>query len=66
MTGEPFYLNILKYLFNNFNTKKIFNCYGGTEMGNWIYFHDCKKSHERPAITKSDTELVDTSVLKAI
>ena len=44
MTGEPFYLNILKYLFNNFNTKKIFNCYGGTEMGNWIYFHDCKKS----------------------
>ena len=44
MTGEPFYLNILKYLFNNFNTKKIFNCYGGTEMGNWIYFHNCKKS----------------------
>ena len=25
-------------------TKKIFNCYGGTEMGNWVYFHDCKKS----------------------
>ena len=44
MTGEPFYLNVLKYLFNNFKTKKIFNCYGGTEMGNWIYFHDCKKS----------------------
>ena len=44
MTGEPFYLNILKYLFNNFQAKKIFNCYGGTEMGNWIYFHDCKKS----------------------
>ena len=44
MTGEPFYLNVLKYLFNNFNTKKIFNCYGGTEMGNWIYFHDCKQS----------------------
>ena len=44
MTGEPFYLNVLKYLFNNFDVKKIFNCYGGTEMGNWIYFHDCKKS----------------------
>ena len=44
MTGEPFYLNVLKYLFKNFNTKKIFNCYGGTEMGNWVYFHECKKS----------------------
>jgi acyl-coenzyme A synthetase/AMP-(fatty) acid ligase len=44
MTGEPFYLNVLKYLFNNFDSKKIFNCYGGTEMGNWIYFHDCKNS----------------------
>ena len=44
MTGEPFYLNVLKYLFNNFDSKKIFNCYGGTEMGNWVYFHDCKKS----------------------
>ena len=43
MTGEPFYLNVLKYLLNNFKVKKIFNCYGGTEMGNWIYFHNCKK-----------------------
>ena len=43
MTGEPFYLNVLKYMFESFNTKKIFNCYGGTEMGNWVYFHDCKK-----------------------
>jgi len=44
MTGEPFYLNVLKYLFKNFNSKKIFNCYGGTEMGNWVYFHECKKT----------------------
>jgi len=44
MTGEPFYLNVLKYLFSSFDAKKIFNCYGGTEMGNWVYFHDCKKS----------------------
>ena len=44
MTGEPFYLNVLKYLFENFSSKKIFNCYGGTEMGNWVYYHECKKS----------------------
>ena len=44
MTGEPFYLNVLKYMLESFNSKKIFNCYGGTEMGNWVYFHDCKKS----------------------
>ena len=44
MTGEPFYLNVLKYLFDYFKSKKIFNCYGGTEMGNWVYYHHCKKS----------------------
>ena len=44
MTGEPFYLNVLKYLFDHFKSKRIFNCYGGTEMGNWVYYHQCKKS----------------------
>ena len=44
MTGEPFYLNVLKYIFDYFKSKKIFNCYGGTEMGNWVYYHQCKKS----------------------
>ncbi|MDC0533569.1 AMP-binding protein [Candidatus Pelagibacter sp.] len=44
MTGEPFYLNILDYIFKTFNTEKIYNCYGGTEMSNWVYYHDCKKS----------------------
>lgn len=44
MTGEPFYLNILEYIFKTFNTQKIYNCYGGTEMSNWVYFHDCKKT----------------------
>ncbi len=44
MTGEPFYLNVLKYLLEYFKSEKIFNCYGGTEMGNWVYYHQCKKS----------------------
>ena len=44
MTGEPFYLNVLKYLFDYLKSKKIFNCYGGTEMGNWVYYHECKKT----------------------
>jgi D-alanine--poly(phosphoribitol) ligase subunit 1 len=44
MTGEPFYLNVLKYLLEFFKSKKYFNCYGGTEMGNWVYYHQCKKS----------------------
>ena len=42
-TGEPFYLKLLEYAFNIFNTKSIFNCYGGTEMGNWSFFHKCRK-----------------------
>ena len=44
ITGETFYLNQLKFLHDNFKSKKIFNCYGGTEMGNWVYYHQCKKS----------------------
>ena len=44
ITGETFYLNQLKYIFNSFNSKKIFNCYGSTELSNWVFYHDCKKS----------------------
>jgi len=44
ITGEPFYLNLLNYIFKNFKCEKIFNCYGGTEMGNWVFYHLCKKS----------------------
>jgi acyl-coenzyme A synthetase/AMP-(fatty) acid ligase len=42
-TGEPFYLKLLDYALKIFKTKKIFNCYGGTEMGNWSFFHKCNK-----------------------
>ena len=44
ITGEPFFLSILDYIFKNFKCKKVFNCYGGTEMGNWVFYHFCKKS----------------------
>jgi len=42
-TGEPFYLKLLEYAFKIFKTKFIYNCYGGTEMGNWSFFHKCRK-----------------------
>jgi|MDTC01.1.fsa_nt_gb D-alanine--poly(phosphoribitol) ligase subunit 1 len=44
MTGEPFYLNLLDYIFKHFNFIKLFNCYGGTEMSNWVYYHECNKN----------------------
>ena len=44
ITGEPFYLNLLDFLFKKTYFSNIFNCYGGTEMGNWVFFHKCSKS----------------------
>lgn len=44
LTGEPFYLNLLKFLIKETKFDKIYNCYGGTEMGNWVFYHNCKKS----------------------
>ena len=43
ITGEPFYLNMLDYLYRETKFINIFNCYGGTEMGNWVFFHRCSK-----------------------
>ncbi len=43
ITGEPFYLNFLEFLYKKTKFKKIFNCYGGTEMGNWVFYHQCSK-----------------------
>lgn len=42
LTGEPFYLDLLKYIQKNINYNYLFNCYGGTEMSNWIFFHKCE------------------------
>ena len=44
LTGEPFYLNLLTFLYKKTKFNKIYNCYGGTEMGNWVFFHKCKKT----------------------
>ena len=44
ITGEPFYLNLLDFLYKKTKFTNIFNCYGGTEMGNWVFFHKCSKS----------------------
>jgi len=44
ITGEPFYLNLLDFLFKKTSFNNIFNCYGGTEMGNWVFFHKCSRS----------------------
>lgn len=46
ITGEPFYLNLLNYVFSLFKCERIFNCYGGTEMGNWVFYHRCEKEDE--------------------
>ena len=43
VTGEPFYLTTLDYIYKKFSSNKIFNCYGGTEMSNWVFFHKCQK-----------------------
>jgi acyl-coenzyme A synthetase/AMP-(fatty) acid ligase len=40
--GEKLYLKLLKFVFLNTKFKKIYNCYGGTEMGNLVFFHECK------------------------
>lgn len=47
LTGEPFYLNLLSYIFKKTKFNKIFNCYGGTEMGNWVFFHQCRKGDNK-------------------
>tara|TARA_B100002051_G_C16717719_1_gene630413 strand:+ start:463 stop:1953 length:1491 start_codon:yes stop_codon:yes gene_type:complete len=43
ITGETFYLNQLRYLFNNMKINNLYNCYGSTELSNWVFFHKCKK-----------------------
>ena len=35
-------MDLLKYIQENINYKNLFNCYGGTEMSNWVFFHNCK------------------------
>ena len=43
MCGEPFYLDLYKFILDKFNSKNIFNCYGSTELSPWVFSHLCKK-----------------------
>ena len=45
MCGEPFYLDLYKFILDKFNSKNIFNCYGSTELSPWVFSHLCKKSN---------------------
>jgi len=44
LTGEPFFLNLLKYMFEKLKFNKLYNCYGATEMGNLVFYHKCNKN----------------------
>jgi len=43
MCGEPFYLDLYKFMIEKLIYKDIFNCYGSTELSPWVFFHKCKK-----------------------
>ena len=42
MCGEPFHLDLLKFITKKLKTKKLFNCYGSTELSPWVFYHECK------------------------
>jgi len=44
MCGEPFYLDLYKFILEKINSKNVFNCYGSTELSPWVFSHKCKKS----------------------
>ena len=44
LCGEPFYFDLLKYLFNQGISKEIYNCYGSTELSPWVFSHKTSKS----------------------
>ena len=43
MCGEPFYLDLYKFMIEKIDSKEIFNCYGSTELSPWVFSHKCKK-----------------------
>ena len=43
MCGEPFYLDLYKFMLEKINSKEIFNCYGSTELSPWVFSHKCKR-----------------------
>jgi D-alanine--poly(phosphoribitol) ligase subunit 1 len=43
LCGEPFYLDLLKFIIKNKLATNIYNCYGSTELSPWVFSHECKK-----------------------
>ena len=39
LCGEPFYSNLLPKIKKKFSPKKLFNCYGSTEVSPWIFYY---------------------------
>jgi len=37
LCGEPFFFDTLKFILDKISTKNLFNCYGSTEVGPWIF-----------------------------
>jgi D-alanine--poly(phosphoribitol) ligase subunit 1 len=42
LCGEPFYLDLLKFIIKNKLSTNIYNCYGSTELSPWVFSHRCK------------------------
>ena len=44
LCGEPFYFDLMKYIFDQKISKNIYNCYGSTELSPWVFSHKLNKS----------------------
>ncbi len=42
LCGEPFYFDLLKYIFQKKFSKNVFNAYGSTELSPWGFSYQCK------------------------
>ena len=42
MCGEPFRLSLASFIFKKIKPKELFNFYGSTEVGPWIFYHKLK------------------------
>ena len=41
MCGEPFRLDLAKFIIEKLNPKELYNFYGSTEVSPWIFYHRC-------------------------
>lgn len=44
LCGEPFYFDLMKYIFEQKISKNVYNCYGSTELSPWVFSHKLSKS----------------------